>query len=332
MSSKTEVKDPIVEEADREAEDEDVPGADDLPDGIDPASLETIGGWRVHPAASVFPLNPPNEQRKLVESIRQDGLLHPIAVWRDLLLDGRNRTAGCEEAGVEPRVEVLDPEIDPVAYVIRANLRRRHLSRSQLAICAARLSNLPPGRPGAGQDCPVSVKQAAELVAVSPRLVKAARAVERRGTPRLRRAVETGDLTVTRAAGFARAGSQKQDELLERAASRANRAEREAIFAAAAKDLAAWSADGQPGPEPEEEVRRTARQRCLRRLASLVQEARDPDEEYRAVVGELCRLVGLGQPVDEEASDDRERSSPAQVDEEPPEDEEPEAPSEESAA
>jgi hypothetical protein len=140
--------------------------------------------------------------------------------------------------------------------------------------------------------------------------------VERKGSKRLRRAVEAGELTVTRAAGFAGASREKQEELLDRAAKTANRAEREAVFAAAAKDLAAWSR-GEAGEEaPEDDVRRMAQRRCLRRLASLLQEAHDPDLEYRVVVEDLGRLVGVAEAVEQVVNGEIEPGDPSRQDDE----------------
>jgi len=63
----------------------------------------------------------------------------PIILDRDsLLLDGRNRLAACQLAGVEPRFETLDGQ-DPVAYILSSNIQRRHLSKGQAAMAVARL-------------------------------------------------------------------------------------------------------------------------------------------------------------------------------------------------
>jgi hypothetical protein len=97
---------------------------------LDPAA------W--HPAANIFPLIDGDEFAALVEDIRTKGLLNPIVLYEDLLLDGRNRLRACCEAGVEPRWATWQPVdgIGPVAWVISLNLERRHLSSSQMAACA----------------------------------------------------------------------------------------------------------------------------------------------------------------------------------------------------
>lgn len=42
--------------------------------------LEVIGGYKVHPAASLFPLLEGEDFTDLVESIKTYGLMHPIIV------------------------------------------------------------------------------------------------------------------------------------------------------------------------------------------------------------------------------------------------------------
>jgi hypothetical protein len=111
--------------------------------------------WRdvlpIHPAAELFPLMSPEELRELGEDIKANGLRLPIAITSDgQLLDGRNRLDAMEAVGVEFKFgrttnggpihidigtdDLSFPEIvktDPYAYVISANLHRRHLTAEQ---------------------------------------------------------------------------------------------------------------------------------------------------------------------------------------------------------
>jgi hypothetical protein len=52
-------------------------------------------------------------------------------------IDGRNRLKACELAGVKPRFIDAGKVDSPTAYVISANLQRRHLNRAQRAAAAA---------------------------------------------------------------------------------------------------------------------------------------------------------------------------------------------------
>jgi ParB-like nuclease family protein len=117
-----------------------------------PPTTKPTPSWRdvlpIHPAAELFPLMSADELRALAEDIRQTGLTQPIILWRAnkkataQLLDGRNRldaieiviggpviisSDGKNDAGVP--VLWADPSItDPYAYVISANIHRRHLT------------------------------------------------------------------------------------------------------------------------------------------------------------------------------------------------------------
>jgi len=105
----------------------------------------------IHPAAALFPLMSSDELQVLGDDIVENGLKFPIVLWRAnpkspaQLLDGRNRLNAIELATGRPveigapsvmagtflatdKVITLDKSVDPYAYVISANIRRRHLS------------------------------------------------------------------------------------------------------------------------------------------------------------------------------------------------------------
>lgn len=52
-----------------------------------------------------------------------------------MLIDGRNRLAACQLGGIPPHYRVL--ESDPTAYVLSANVHRRHLTKGQQAMAVA---------------------------------------------------------------------------------------------------------------------------------------------------------------------------------------------------
>jgi hypothetical protein len=53
-----------------------------------------------------------------------------------MLVDGRNRRAACKLAGYRPEIRLLNGE-DPTAYVLSANVHRRHMTAGQRAMAAA---------------------------------------------------------------------------------------------------------------------------------------------------------------------------------------------------
>ncbi|MET4347433.1 ParB N-terminal domain-containing protein [Bradyrhizobium sp. RT9a] len=159
--------------------------------------------WRdvitVHPAADLFPMMSADELKTLGEDIKANGLRVPVVVWKPQkdspaqLLDGRNRLDAIEAAGITIHVEEdkqhlilwrCDAEdkwwristqanggaedgFDPYAYVISANVHRRHLTPEQKRDLIAAVLKAQPEK---------SNRQVAKAVGVSHPHVAAVRA------------------------------------------------------------------------------------------------------------------------------------------------------------
>lgn len=151
-----------------------------------------------HPIAKLFPLMSDERLEKLAADIGARGLLHPIVTLDDRILDGRNRFRACQKAGVTPKFEAYRGK-DPLAYVISANVERRHLSESQRSMVAGRMADLPKGsNQHASIEAP-SQEEAAVRLNVSRSNVQRARLVLSGGAPELVEAVD-GDLIAVSAA------------------------------------------------------------------------------------------------------------------------------------
>jgi N6-adenosine-specific RNA methylase IME4 len=180
---------------------------------------------RIHPAAELFPLEPPETVRKWADDMKVRGQKLACTYIRDeagpVLLDGRNRLDARELAGLRIDIndravfEQLSVNIDQIAYIVSLNINRRHLDESQRAMVAAKLATL---RQGARTDLsPIGEKsqaQAAELLNVGKRSVERAREVQQQGDPDLVRAVETGKVSVSAAADIASLSREEQREIL----------------------------------------------------------------------------------------------------------------------
>src|SRR5262245_27029174 len=106
--------------------------------------------YRPHACAEVFPMMSDSELDELGQDIlKHGGLTQNVVLWRDpstqdvVLLDGRNRLEALTRLGAqfEPNGSVVLPDgktititcmhefddLDPAAFVISANIRRRHL-------------------------------------------------------------------------------------------------------------------------------------------------------------------------------------------------------------
>jgi transposase-like protein len=88
-----------------------------------------------HPFAEKFPLLEGDEWEAFKESIRQTNgpeqpVLYRLVEGKQQGIDGRNRNKACEELGIPCRFEEITLEDDDVkAYIIRRNIRRRHMSK-----------------------------------------------------------------------------------------------------------------------------------------------------------------------------------------------------------
>jgi hypothetical protein len=97
----------------------------------------------VHPLAAVFPMMAEDELAELAEDIRANGQINPIMLdAAGAVVDGRNRLAACQIAGVEPQFATLKGQ-DPRAYIVSANLERRNLTKGQQAMALAMLYPIP---------------------------------------------------------------------------------------------------------------------------------------------------------------------------------------------
>jgi N6-adenosine-specific RNA methylase IME4 len=169
-----------------------------------------------HPLTDLFPPLDGAEFSELVADVGAHGLREPITTYDEKILDGRNRYRACLAAGIEPAFVPYGGK-DPVAYVISANLRRRHLDEGQRAMIAAKLATLRDGQRQVGKFADVPTQgEAAALLNVSERSIRHARDVHTRGAPELISAVELGKVSVSAAADVAELPQDEQREIVAR--------------------------------------------------------------------------------------------------------------------
>jgi len=103
---------------------------------------------KFHPLAGIFPLMEGAEFDELVADIKANGLQSNIALYEGKILDGRNRYRACLAAGVTPLTYNAERLItDPTAFVVSANLHRRHLTAAQKRDLIAKLLKATPEKP-----------------------------------------------------------------------------------------------------------------------------------------------------------------------------------------
>jgi N6-adenosine-specific RNA methylase IME4 len=217
---------------------------------------------KFHPLANLFPMVSDKELDDLGADIKANGQVETVKLHRGMILDGRTRYTACGKKNLGVRTEIFSgTDREALAWVISKNLKRRHLTESQRAMVAAKLSTLRLGdnqhsASQAAQICApamdfgaehaapepeaaVSQSDAAELLSVSRRSVQTATKVQEKGAPELQEAVDQGRVAVSTAA-----------EIADRPI-----AEQKAILDALPRDEA-----GKLTPDAKKEVRRIAKE------------------------------------------------------------------------
>lgn len=174
-----------------------------------------------HAALLLFPELEGKELQELATDILANGLLNPIVLVGETVLDGRNRLLACKIARVEPKFVQWQPSTEvipgsPTAWVISQNLARRHLTASQraaIAIDAERLlasearkrqsTSTGGASPQLVEKMPQAAKgkardKAGELLKVSGRYVQDAKRIANE-SPDLIPEIKAGHLSIARA-------------------------------------------------------------------------------------------------------------------------------------
>jgi len=101
----------------------------------------------VHQATSIFPDMTAVEFEELKADIAKNGLRLPILVFRNQIIDGRQRVRACKELGIAPRYQAVHQAQKSIPeYIVSMNLKRRHLNDSQRAMIANSLAKLGRGQ------------------------------------------------------------------------------------------------------------------------------------------------------------------------------------------
>jgi len=147
----------------------------------------------------------------------------PVITLNGMILDGRNRYRAATELGISPAFAEYTGD-HPLAFVIRHNLNRRHLTESQRAVIAARVANMGKGTVQGNNQWKsahvpisneVSQPAAAAMLNVSERLIREVKAVERQA-PDLMHMIESGELAARPAAQIAKMDKHEREEVVKK--------------------------------------------------------------------------------------------------------------------
>src|SRR5208282_1814890 len=178
-----------------------------------------------------------DELQDLTDDIRAHGLIDTIVLFEGMILDGRNRAAACERAGVAPRyVQFGGGREDALILVVSHNIKRRHLTKQAVAdaLVAAEDFNLhyTLAEPAAKKESTEEAADAPEAKSVikitepktassrklaeaaggvvSHAMIAATRKVKEKGQPELQEAVKRGRIGVQDAAKAADLSPEQQ--------------------------------------------------------------------------------------------------------------------------
>lgn len=179
-----------------------------------------------HPLAGLFPIMSEEEVNRIADDMASKGYdpAYPIVLYEGKVLDGRNRHAAAvlvrhlNGGTVTPAFVEYEGD-DPLSFVVRSNLYRRHLTEGQIAALGVevekrysadaerrRLANLKQvARGPEGENSPPreepgkSAAKAAKVVGTSDHSIKQAKKLSL-DAPDLFEEVKTGTKTLNRAA------------------------------------------------------------------------------------------------------------------------------------
>ena len=154
---------------------------------------------KVHPALAPFPTLDEIALSALAIDVKTNGLINPIVLCEEQVLDGRARLAACERARLKPRFHTFPG--DPYAFALQANAGRT-MTQGQRILAAARLAvawEVSRETPEVSGETPVGDRTAAAARALGVSRASAFRAKRLLDDATLVAAVERGELNVREA-------------------------------------------------------------------------------------------------------------------------------------
>jgi ParB-like nuclease family protein len=131
------------------------------------------------------------ELEELAADIKANGLQQPLVIHElddePVLVDGRNRREACRALGIVPDYVLLDGQ-DSLAYIMSANVHRRHMTKGQRVMIVAKICS----------ETKQTLRQISEQNKVALAAIGRARTVLRH-TPDLADQVLTGSLSLDKA-------------------------------------------------------------------------------------------------------------------------------------
>lgn len=174
--------------------------------------------YELHPLCTLFPRITGAEFEALKADVLSNGLREPITLHNGMVLDGGNRYRACLDVGVEPQFVEHNGD-DLVAFVLSANLHRRHLTPGQHAAIVASITNWAEAQRHGGDrrsdqvaTLPLeTLADRAKASGASPRTQRMADKVARQD-PELAKKVAHGEVSLPKAVEQVACGAPKVEQ------------------------------------------------------------------------------------------------------------------------
>lgn len=166
------------------------------------------------PFKDMIPPLTSEEYAQLEENVLRDGIIDPLVLWGDILMDGHNRYKIAQEHDLDyETVQIdLEDETEAEAWIIKHQLGRRNVSafdRGKLALrLKPKIAEKAKAQQGARTDLlqnsaksePIDTRaEIADIAGVSHDTIHKVETILNSGDERLQEEVESGDLSINRA-------------------------------------------------------------------------------------------------------------------------------------
>jgi ParB-like chromosome segregation protein Spo0J len=174
-----------------------------------------------HPLSSAFPAMTAQEYQDLRDSVEVNGVLNPITIFEDMVLDGWHRYKAANESNMDcPEVE-LEDWIDPKDFVLAQNKNRRHITSAQLAMATTAVyawaSRGRQNKSALSADLNKTSAELAEISGTSERTINQAKTVLKNASPEVQEAVKSGKIGLSKAQAISKLPKDQQAAAINKA-------------------------------------------------------------------------------------------------------------------
>lgn len=170
---------------------------------IEIISNDELSKYTIDKVANDNPMLTKEQHQELKKDIEDRGQLNPVVIFNDKIVDGRNRFKAVKDLGLDLKVIIATSRDEAIKLATSYNDKRRHMSKSQYAIIAARkilATRVDKNKEALPKTQWRKIEEAEEIVEkkVSARMVKSAIKIANKNT-KLADKVFNGDLDLREA-------------------------------------------------------------------------------------------------------------------------------------